>query len=77
MGFVTVNSPPITTGGLVTSTHVTGGVKLGVERSVNPTAFVGQERIKALPPRHNGNVGPAASSVGFSFPDLPAKEIHG
>ena len=49
MGFVTVNSPPSTAGGLVTSSHVTGGVRLGVDCSVNPVALAGQERIMALP----------------------------
>ena len=46
---VTVNSPPSTAGGLVTSSHVTGGVKLSVDCNVNPTAFVGQERIISFP----------------------------
>jgi len=42
MGFVTVNSPPSTAGGFVTSSHVMGGVRLGGDCSVNPVAFAGQ-----------------------------------
>lgn len=38
MGFVTVNSPPSTADGFVTSSHLTGGVRLGVDCSVNPFA---------------------------------------
>jgi hypothetical protein len=49
MGLVTVNGPPVTAGGFVTSSHATGGVRLGVDCSVNPVALVGQERIRELP----------------------------
>ena len=47
--FVTVNCVPRTAGGLVEFIQVTGGVKLSVDCNVNPTAFVGQERISAFP----------------------------
>src|SRR6058998_1561586 len=49
MAFVSVNCAPITAGALVDSTQVTGGVKLNVDCSVKPTAFVGQERMSSLP----------------------------
>ena len=68
MGFVTVNRPPVTTGGLVTSTQLAGGVRLGVDCSVNPVAFVGQERIMELV---LGQSVPAARDArlgSFSFP---------
>lgn len=35
MVFVTVNCPPRTAGGLVTSSYVEGGVRLGVDCNVN------------------------------------------
>ena len=40
---------PITAGTLVESSQVTGGVKSSVDCNVNPTAFVGQERMSSLP----------------------------
>ena len=46
---MTVNCAPMTAGGFVESIQVTGGVKWGVDCSVNPAAFVGQERISAFP----------------------------
>ena len=49
MVFVTVNCAPITAGELVESIQVTGGVKLSVDCSVNPTTFAGQERISSFP----------------------------
>ena len=49
MVLVTVNWVPITACGFVESIQVTGGVKSGVDCNVNPTAFVGQERMSSLP----------------------------
>ena len=49
MVFVTVNWVPITAGEFSESIQVTGGVKLSVDCNVNPTAFVGQERMSSLP----------------------------
>lgn len=49
MVFVTMNCVPINAGALVESIQVTGGVKLRVDCNVNPTTFVGQERMSSLP----------------------------
>jgi hypothetical protein len=42
--FVTVNSPPSTAGGLVTSSQLGGRVRSGADCSLNPVAFAGRER---------------------------------
>ncbi|MEO8427404.1 MAG: hypothetical protein ABI651_09860 [Verrucomicrobiota bacterium] len=49
MVLVTVNCAPITAGALVESIQFTGGVKLGVDSSVNPATVAGQERISSFP----------------------------
>ena len=49
MVFVSVKCALITVGALAVSVQVTGGVKLSVDRNVNPGAFVGQERMSAFP----------------------------
>jgi len=41
MGFVTVNCPPVTASGLVTSSHGSGAVMVCVDCSANPVALVG------------------------------------
>ena len=46
---MTVNCAPLTAGTLVESSQTTGGVKLSVDCKVNPTAFVGQERMSSSP----------------------------
>jgi hypothetical protein len=60
MGFVTVNSPPVTAGGLVTSSHVAGGVRSGVDCSVKPAAFAGREKMLKLVP---GQKAPASRNT--------------
>ena len=40
---------PIAVGTLVEGSHATGGAKSSVDCNVNPTAFVGQERMSSLP----------------------------
>ena len=44
-----MNCGPTTAGGLVASVQMAGGVKLRVDCSVNPAAFVGQVRMSWLP----------------------------
>ena len=49
MAFVTVNCAPLTVGDWVESIQVTGGIRLSEDCSVNPTAFVGHERMSSTP----------------------------
>lgn len=47
--FVSVKCAPITVGTLVESNQVKSGVRSSVDCTVNPAAFVGQERMGSLP----------------------------
>lgn len=82
MGFVTVNCPPSTAGGLVTSSQIEGGVRLSVDCSVDPVALVGQDRIMALLLRRSAKGAPRShplpsrvSRYFFSNP-LAARSPH-